>query len=246
MTTTTLDELPRPEFDDPRGVSLTLHRHLRRLIVENLLPGGATLKQAELARAFGVSRTPMREAFRMLQEEGLIDAETNQRARVRELDGEELDNLYGVRISLEALGARITAGRMTPDEQAEGEAALRAMERARQAGDQDAWIAAHRRFHMLCVCRAGEPMRRVIVSYSERSERYMRLHQILHPQSYIDAHIDHMSILAAVVEGDPQAAGARMARHLSRTSLTVLHDVDPDAAGHATRGALATAEATLR
>jgi DNA-binding GntR family transcriptional regulator len=238
-----VDALPQPVFTDPRGVSLTLHDHLRRLIVDNALPAGTILKQAQLARTFGVSRTPMREAFRMLQEEGLIAAETNQRARVRELDVDELDSLYGVRVSLEALGARLTAGRLTEAEAADADKALGDMEVARQRDDHDAWVHAHRRFHLTCVARAGEPLRRLIASHSERSERYVRLHQTLHPQSFIEAHVEHAGILAAVVEGDSYAAGARMARHLSRTSLTVLSDMDPDAPGLATRTALATAEA---
>jgi DNA-binding GntR family transcriptional regulator len=242
--TTTLDDLPRPSFTAPGAVSTTLHQHLRRLIVQNLLPGGATLKQAELARTFGVSRTPMREAFRMLQEEGLVYAVTNQRARVRGLDAEELDGLYGVRISLEVLGARITAGRLTPEEQEAGEDALVAMEEARDEDDQERWISAHRQFHLLCVSRVGEPMRRVITSHSERSERYVRMHQILDPHSYREAHADHVDILAALIAGDADSAARRLARHLSHTSLAVLQNVNADDPGIATRTALAIAEAT--
>lgn len=239
MTTgTALDALPRPLFDDPRRMSLNVHHHLRRLIIENVLPAGSVLKQAELARVFGVSRTPMREAFRMLQEEGLIDAETNQRARVRELDGNELDQLYSVRITLESLGARITAGRIAPDEVAGARAALTAMSEARHGDDTEDWMRAHRLFHRLCVARADEPLVRVIHSYSERTERYVRLFQMLHPQSYAIAHREHEGILEAVISGDRDEAGSRMARHLSTTSLSVLENVSAGAAGHAIREAL--------
>src|ERR1700712_2838608 len=122
-----VDDLPAPVILDARRVSLDGHQHLRRLIIDNVLPAGTVLLQAQLARTFGVSRTPMREAFRMLQAEGLIDAETTPRARVRDLDPQELDQLYSVRIALESLGTRITAGRLTADEIVEATASLEVM-----------------------------------------------------------------------------------------------------------------------
>jgi DNA-binding GntR family transcriptional regulator len=61
-------------ISDPRRTSIDVHTHLRDLIISGALPPGTELKQAELARVFAVSRTPLREAFRMLQEEGLISA----------------------------------------------------------------------------------------------------------------------------------------------------------------------------
>lgn len=234
-------DLPRPTFTDPRRVSVELHHHLRRLIIDNALPAGSILKQAELARVFGISRTPMREAFRMLQEEGLIEAETNQRARVRELDLNELDQLYSVRITLESLGVRITAGRITPEEVAAAHSALSDMERARDVGDTDSWMALHRLFHGLCMARADEPLTRIIESYSERSERYLRRHQLAHPESYQRAREQHLGILLAVIEGDPLEAGSRMAEHLATSSLTVLHDASNSAEPRAIRLAVSMA-----
>jgi DNA-binding GntR family transcriptional regulator len=227
-------------------VSIDLHNHLRRLIIENQLPPGEVLKQAQLARAFGVSRTPMREAFRMLQEEGLIDAEIDQRARVRDLDPNELDQLYSVRILLESLGVRLTAHNISEDEVADARAVLGRMEAARTASDMDAWVKAHRTFHRLCVARADEPLTRVIDSYSERSERYLRLYQILHPQSFDVAHEEHEGILESISGGDADEAGARMASHLAHTSLTVLKDVAPELEGTATLEALGLARARVR
>src|SRR5439155_1193638 len=76
-------------------------------------PPGSALLQAEMARRLGVSRTPMREAFRLLQEEGLIDAKPDQRARVRAVDPEDLDGVYGARIMLESLAVTATAKTLT-------------------------------------------------------------------------------------------------------------------------------------
>jgi DNA-binding GntR family transcriptional regulator len=229
---------------DPRSTSLEVHAHLRRLIIDSVLPPGAVLKQAELARAFEVSRTPMREAFRMLQEEGLIDADPNQRARVRGFDPVELDLLYATRITLESLGCRLTAGRLTAAEAAEAREGLDEMERARVADDAGAWIAAHHRFHGLCMARTGEPLVRTITSYAERSERYLRLYRLWHPRAFTVAHGEHLAILEAVERGDATAAGRLMARHLSRTALVVLGDLAAGTPAHAIDQALAMATAS--
>lgn len=233
--------LPVPEFTDPRKTSLEVHAHLRRLIIDSALPPGSVLKQAELARLFNISRTPMREAFRMLQEEGLIEADLNQRARVRTLDVDELDQLYGTRIALESLGARMTTGRIDKAEVEEARRCLEQMEIARANDNIPEWVHVHRTLHGLCIARAGETMMRVINSYSERSERYLRLYQIWHPQSFIIAQHEHEAILESVQNGEPAKSGKLMARHLAHTALTVLRDVSPDAPGYAIQNALAMA-----
>lgn len=238
-----IDELPKPELNDPRRVSVDLRDHMRRLIFDNVLQPGDVLKQAALARAFGVSRTPMREAFRMLQEEGIIVVEVDQRAQVRGLDPNELDQLYGVRIALEALGTRLTAGRLDADEVIEAKASLVRLDELKDAHDMDAWMAEHRIFHQLCMARADEPLARVAQSYAERSLRYLRLYQVMHPSSFQISHDEHESILEAVVAGRTHEAGELMAAHLAHTSLTVLADVAPDVLGVATREALAMVSA---
>lgn len=238
------ESLPAPEFSDPRKRSLEIHSHLRRLIIDGLLAPGSVIKQAELARVFGVSRTPMREAFRMLQEEGLIEADFNQRAIIREYDGTEVDQLYGVRIALEALGVRITAGRITPEEIELANDALNKMDAAKASGAFDTWVYWHREFHQLCSARAGDPLIKVINSYSERSERYLRLYQMRHPQSFLLAHDEHQGILDAVAAGNRDEAAARMAHHLAHTAMTVLYDISSETAHTAIREALSLTTAS--
>jgi len=122
-------------ISNPRRTSIDVHAHLRDLILSGVLPPDTELRQAELARVFAVSRTPLREAFRMLQEEGLISAEPNQRSRVLGFDPEELELLYAGRVTLECLGVRLTAGQLSRKEERSAGAALREMERAHRAGE---------------------------------------------------------------------------------------------------------------
>jgi len=82
---------------------------LRNAIVDGTLPPGKRLKEEELARSLGISRTPVREALVMLQAEGLIDAPPNRGAMVRSHSADELDDLYQLRALLEGHAARRAA-----------------------------------------------------------------------------------------------------------------------------------------
>ncbi|SHK07036.1 transcriptional regulator, GntR family [Pseudonocardia thermophila] len=209
-------------IEDPRQTSVSVHAYLRDLIISGAIPPGTQLKQAELARVLAVSRTPLREAFRMLQEEGLVSAEPNQRSVVLGLDAEALDSLYAARITLESLGARLTAGRMTREEVRSAAAAHKEMDRTYRAGDYASWTVAHRRFHRLLVGRSGAPVLRTISSYAEQSERYVRIDQLTNTQDFEARQREHQAIFDAVRHGDGKAAVVEMARHLSGSARRVV------------------------
>jgi DNA-binding GntR family transcriptional regulator len=88
---------------------------IRQAIVDGGLAPGARLKEEELARELGMSRTPVREALLVLQAEGLVDAAPNRGATVRVHDAEDLDDLYQLRALLEGYAARKAASRATDD-----------------------------------------------------------------------------------------------------------------------------------
>lgn len=221
-----LSAAPFPYVADPRQTSLVVHNYLRQLIMSGKFPPGMELKQTEIARALGVSRTPMREAFRMLQEEGLIDAELNQRAKVKDFDPSELDSLYAARISLECLGAAITSGTLTPAEVRQAEQALREMARTGRARDLDGWSHAHRTFHAILVVRVAPHVGRTIASYETQTERYRRLYGIAHPSTFDSRHAEHEELLAAARLSAPENVVKLLSRHLARTAKDVLRDFD--------------------
>ncbi len=211
------------------------------MILSGELAPGSALLQAEMARKLGVSRTPMREAFRLLQEEGLIDAQPDQRARVRAVDPEDLDGVYGARIMVEALAVRVTAkSPAAGDLERMGEALKRMRETA--GNDRpDAWHAAHKEFHRLATRAVGPRLQRMLESLGEHSERYIRLAQLGAPSSWARAQAEHEALLEALRSSDPDEAARVVARHLARTALNVLADIAPEYEPEATRTALGMA-----
>jgi DNA-binding GntR family transcriptional regulator len=222
-----LSAQPELSISDPRQMTVQLHAYLRELILANVFPAGTELKQAELARIFAVSRTPLREALRMLQEEGLVAAEPNQRSRVVGLDLEQLDSLYAVRISLESLGIRLTAGHLTRAELRGARGCLLEMERTYRANDLSGWAAAHRRFHLALVAKAGETVLRTISSYAEMTDRYVRLEQVRHRENHSERHAEHVALLDAVRAGDSAAAVRLLIEHLAGAATRVIGEAAP-------------------
>src|SRR5579871_5310780 len=88
-----------------------VHERLRDAILRGELEVGAPMSQVKLAEQLGVSRTPLREAVRMLQHEGLILTERNRRARVAPLSAADVEQLYAQRLVLEALALRLSVPR---------------------------------------------------------------------------------------------------------------------------------------
>jgi DNA-binding GntR family transcriptional regulator len=89
---------------------------IRDAIAEGRLEPGERLKEEELAREFGISRTPIREALLMLQAEGLVAAAANRGASVRSYRADDLDDMYTLRALLEGHAAQRAAGTITPDQ----------------------------------------------------------------------------------------------------------------------------------
>jgi len=99
-----------------RSASVAATELIREAIVDGRLHPGQRLKEEELARELGISRTPVREALLMLQGEGLVDATPNRGAAVRAHTAEDLDDLYQMRALLEGHATKRAASRLAEQE----------------------------------------------------------------------------------------------------------------------------------
>lgn len=207
---------------------VAVHTHLRSLILSGAIPPGEQLNQVELAPLLGVSRTPLREAIRMLQEEGLVDAAPQKRARIIGFDPSHLEAIYAQRVLLEGLGVIITATAMTNEELDALAAQLAALREVEAAGQGDEWRRLHRDFHMRLVSRSSPHILRVIEAHMDRSAHYRQILKNTGPSwSPTTADADHGEIVEAVMRRDGAAAAATLATHLSRTALGLLAHLAP-------------------
>src|SRR3954467_14981008 len=96
-----------PARGNTRRNTEDVYLRLRELLLNGEIPAGTVLSQVKLARELGVSTTPLREAMRLLQAEGLLIAGPNRGSRVAPMDPKDIDAVYASRILIEALAIRL-------------------------------------------------------------------------------------------------------------------------------------------
>jgi len=227
--TANIPNIHKVDLPEVRQAIPYVHAYLRECILDGTLTPGTKLSQVTLAEQLGISRTPLREVLRMLQEEGLVEIEPNQRTRVAGLDPQELDDIYASRILMETLALSLTIGHFGTAGRKDAKRLLTAMRRTAKSGDFDAWFAAHSDFHRLITNSAGPAMQRQLRVFADRTIRYIRIYQLSEPQSWQSAgDVEHAQILEALIADDERGALTGMAHHLARTALRVLTDCAPD------------------
>src|SRR6201996_222470 len=200
-------------------------RRVREAILESELPPGETMSQVALADQLGVSRTPLREALRMLQGEGLIEAKPNRRVRVTPISAGDLEELYAVRVALEAQALRLSVPRMTSEHIARLEGSIAEMAHYAEQRDMRRWLVPHAEYHRQLTELAGGRFTVLLSQMFDHAERYRRLHLGSGPSAWATA--DHREILDAVKDGDGSRAAPLLAQHLSRTAFEVAEILQP-------------------
>lgn len=175
---------------------------------------GERLVQEQLANELGVSRTPLREALRRLEQEGLVRVSGSRGLAVTELSPEGLLDNYDVREVLDGLAARLAAARISPGELAE-------LQRIHQRGaesieqwDPEEWMASNAEFHRFVLRCAHSPALDRAMPAGRMSGQLLFPGLFLHPEHAADALADHVVILEALRAGDEEEAEAAARRHV--------------------------------
>src|ERR1700674_2180580 len=175
-----------------RDTIMEVHEYLREAILRGDLEASTNLSQVKLAASLGVSRGPVREALRLLQREGLVDAEVNRRVRVASFSVDDLEKLYALRIVNETLGVRASVPHLSQEDIVEQRKAIEEMEEvAGDAAKLADWEAAHRRFHHTLVAYAGRRLVSLIEQLSDHAERYRLVYIAKDPRAWSVGAAEH-------------------------------------------------------
>jgi DNA-binding GntR family transcriptional regulator len=205
-----------------------VYRRLREAILHGRLAPGRAVSQVQLARELGVSRTPLREAVRMLQRDGLVSGEANRMVRVATFSIRDVEELYAVRIANEALAIRLTVPLMTDQDDAYLKESLDQMAALAALGDVDSWELKHRTFHTHLVRGGGTRLCGLLSEMYDHAERYRRIYITSEPRAMSIGAAEHEGIVDACRLRDAPRAAAELARHLSRTALMALMQIAPE------------------
>lgn len=218
-----------------RGLHDQAVERLRALIVAGTLPAGAALVETELSAALGISRTPLREALKLLAVEGLVELRPNRSPRVAELRADAVTELFEAIAAIERAAAELAARRIGPAELERLRRLQTEMEEHHAAGELAPYFALNQQIHALIVASArNAPLREAHEALHARAEIARR--RALDRRGRWDESVaEHRAILAALEARDPERAGRLLADHVGHTGTALLAglagpDTQPDAA----------------
>jgi DNA-binding GntR family transcriptional regulator len=189
---------------------------LRDMIKSHELPAGTRLRQAEFAERFGVSTTPVREAFVALAREGLVTQDPHRGVVVFEPSVDELHEIYEIRIVLEPLATEIAAKQITDDEIAALERIVTQMRKAKPAR----FAQLNNEFHgRLYAATNRKRLVEIIDKLREAAANYVGIGVIRYSPEYRkDAEREHDEIIAALKARAPKRAAKAMREHLEHSA----------------------------
>lgn len=215
----------------PRGGTVDrLVQSLREAILTSRLTPGQRLVEAEMTRRFGVSRGPLREAFRRLTAEGLLQLVPNRGALVRRLSYEETVELHQIRGALEPLAARLAA--LAIDRNANRQRFEAAIARIWSTAPRQhsSYVEENRQFHLSIFEICGNSQLVEMSGQLQLPLIMLQLGEVKTSEMFRDSVLEHREIAAAILHGDGDAAEAAMRRHLARAAQIV--DALPRTAFH--------------
>jgi len=206
---------------------------------------GSKLIEAALAEQLGVSRGPIREAFRMLDEAGLVRTEKNRGVFVRDMSLADAAEIFDLRAAMEEMVGRQLAGRITPEQLHEINTLLDAMTQAVSTRDPDAYHLLNLQFHDRLVELTGN--RRLLGIYRKliKELSLFRKRSLASVGALPLSEQGHRQIVNAIASGNADAAGRAMAEHVLGSKQRVMAQPLPaEPTSHSAATAPADTEAT--
>ncbi|MCH2219493.1 MAG: FCD domain-containing protein [Dechloromonas sp.] len=225
-------DLQNPANEPDKMLALVQSASLTRLLAEavekmilsgEIKPGGK-LNEMAIAERFGVSRGPLREAFRMLEESGLVRQEKNRGAFVREVDIGEAAEIYEVRAGLDATAGRLLAGKITPAQIEQLRQCGDDMQRAAQDNDVDAFHQIVAMTENACLIDVYRRLVKQLVLFRRRN--------LLAPRAIPNFADEHSAIVDSLARGDGALAAELLYRHAEGGRQRMLQIHAEDQAGH--------------
>lgn len=191
-----------------------LTQTLRELIIHGTLPPGVRVPEKDLCDAYGVSRTPLREALKVLANEGLVVLEPNRGARVSLITKQDLDEVFPVMGAFEALAGELACSNVTDAEIAEITALHQEMLKHYQDGDLENYFIVNQKIHEALLTAARNAT--LTAHYRALSARVQRARYVANmtPSRWAQAVAEHEDIITHLSARDGEKLAATLRAHL--------------------------------
>lgn len=211
-----MENLNKLNLDDYKPLRDVVFENLREAIVEGKVKPGQRLMEVQLAEQLGVSRTPVREAIRKLELEGLVIMLPRKGAYVANMSLKDIIDVLEIRASVEGLAASLASERISPEDIKKLEAILKDFEQSAAGSDVETLLKKDVEFHE-CIFKAtnNKKLHQLINSLWEQVYRF-RVTYISDYDSTVDIARDHKLILDAIKKGDNEMAKKHATEHIEK------------------------------
>jgi DNA-binding GntR family transcriptional regulator len=206
----------------------TVVEHLRHLIVEAVLAPGTKLNERELCETMGISRTPLREALKVLAVEGLIEIAPNRGASVYKMSAAEIWETFELVSGLEAMAGKLACERITPAELADIKALHDAMLQCAAQNDLPGYYHCNQQIHAKINLAARNSVLHQTFLGINRRLQALRFRSNLKPGKWDSAIRDHVAMIEALEARDGDRLADILARHLLDKRAAIMAMVDGD------------------
>jgi DNA-binding GntR family transcriptional regulator len=197
----------------PRALYQEVAERVRQQIFSRELEPGAWIDEQKLAAEYGISRTPLREALKVLAVEGLVTMKVRRGAYVTEMSRDDVAQVYHLLGLLESDAAAAAAERATP---AQRERLVALHERLeKQVRQRDAFFAANELFHLALLEIAGNRWAAQIVTDLRKVMKLNRHHSLFRQGRLADSLAEHRALMQAIAARDGAAAARLMREHFA-------------------------------
>ena len=218
MTLATRTRLVTGDVPDVGRSRRTLAEELRLTLADDIVRGllgpGSALDETELARRFGVSRTPVREAIRELAASGLVEVRAHRGAVVARPSEERLIGMFEAMAELEALCAGLAAERMSPAERGQLDAVHQELRVLIQSSDPQRYHEVNESFHAAIYAGAHNAYLAELTHATRYRVQPFRRAQFRNLGRLAKSHVEHDRVVLAILRGDREGAAGAMREHI--------------------------------
>ena len=202
---------------------------LRQAILRGELKPGERLMEIQLANKLGVSRTPIREAIRKLELEGLVVMIPRKGAEVAKITVRDLKDALEVRMAIDSLSVKLACERLDEDDKTEIKQACVAFREAVKSGNVQAIVEGDERFHNT-IYRASKNQKLITIAMNLREQVYRYRFEYVKDFSYHENLIrEHDQITEAILKGDVETAQKIMKEHIYNQEQIVIRNLQKEA-----------------
>lgn len=215
------DLLTTMNFNSVKPIRDVVYEYLRTAIINDLIKPGERLVEKEYAERFNISRTPVREALRKLEIEGLVENIPRKGDIVKGIDWKDMLEIFAIRQALEPLIVKTAIENMTPEDLINLQETVDTMSSSAHHNDTEALLASFQAFHDILITISKMPRLATIISQLKDYLGRFRTMSLSNHTRRTQAINEHKEILQAIIEQDTEKAEQIVATHLmlARSSL---------------------------